>query len=139
MRILGIDYGAKRIGVAICDELGITAQALAVIERKNKKKDFEAIGNFLQIYGVEKIVVGYPLRLDGTAGIQCEKVDAFIRNLAALFSLPVIRWDEVLSTKAAEEILRETNIRVRRRKNVVDKIAAGMILQGYLDHLGRMK
>lgn len=139
MRILGIDYGAKRIGVAICDELGITAQALAVIERKNKNKDFETIGNFIKTYGVEKIVIGYPLRLDGTAGIQCEKVDAFIRNLETLFSLPVIRWDEAFSTKEAEEIMREANIRIKKKKGVVDKIAAGMILQGYLDHLRKIK
>lgn len=139
MRILGIDYGAKRIGVAICDELGMTAQALAVIERKNKKKDFDAIENFVQTYGVEKIVIGYPRRLDGTAGIQCEKVDAFILDLETIFSLPVIRWDEALSTKEAEEILREANVRQKKRKGVVDKIAAGIILQGYLDHLSKMK
>ncbi len=135
MRILGLDYGAKRIGVAICDELGLTAQALAVIERKNKKSDLAAIDYFVQTYGVEKIVIGYPLRLDGTAGIQCEKVDAFIRILAVLFPIPIIRWDEALSTKEAEEILRTLQVRVKKRRGVVDKIAAGKILQGYLDSL----
>jgi putative Holliday junction resolvase len=133
MRVLGLDYGEKRIGVAVCDELGLTAQALAVIARKNKKSDLGAIGNYVQSYGVEKIVIGYPLRLDGTAGIQCEKVDRFIHALASLFSLPIIRWDETLTTKDAEELLRTANVRAKKRKGLVDKIAAGMILQGYLD------
>lgn len=139
MRILGIDYGAKRMGVAISDELGITAQALAVIVRKNKRTDIEAIGNFIKTYGVEIIVVGYPLRLDGTIGIQCEKVNAFIRGLEATFFLPIIRWDESLSTKDAEEILREANVRIKKRKGMVDKIAASIILQGYLNYQSKLK
>ncbi len=133
MRILGLDYGRKRIGVALCDELGLTAQGLAVIERKSKKKDLEAIAQFIQRYSVERIVIGYPLRLDGTIGIQCGEVDRFIAALATRISLPIIRWDETLTTKDAEEILRTANVRPKKRKAVVDKIAAGMILQGYLD------
>ncbi len=137
MRILGLDYGARRIGVAVSDELGLTAQGLGVIERKNKKHDFAAIENTVRSYSVETIVVGYPLRLDGSRGIQCEKVDHFIRLLESLLSLPVIRWDETLTTKDAEELLRMANVRAKKRKMVVDKIAAGMILQGYLDSLDR--
>lgn len=133
MRVLGIDYGEKRIGVAVCDELGMTAQGLGVIARKNKRRDLEAIAHYVQLYGVEKIVIGYPLRLDGTVGIQCEKVDRFIHALASLFPVPIIRWDETLTTKDAEEILRIANVRPEKRKALVDKIAAGMILQGYLD------
>lgn len=133
MRVLGLDYGEKRIGVAVCDELGMTAQGLSVIERKNKKRDLGAIANYVQTYCVEKIVIGYPLRLDGTAGIQCEKVDRFIHALESLFSIPIIRRDETLTTKDAEEILRTANVRAKKRKAVVDKIAAGMILQGYLN------
>jgi putative Holliday junction resolvase len=133
MRVLGLDYGEKRIGVAVCDELGITAQGLGVIARKNKKRDLEAIAHYVQIYDVEKIVIGYPLRLDGTVGIQCEKVDRFIHALASLFSIPIIKWDETCTTKDAEEILRTVNVRAKKRKALVDKIAAGMILQGYLD------
>lgn len=133
MRILGLDYGKKRIGVAVCDELGMTAQGLAVIERKNKKHDLEAIARYIQTWGVEKIVIGYPIRLDGEAGIQCEKVDRFILSLASAFSIPIIKWDETLTTKDAEEILRTADVRAKKRKAVVDKIAAGMILQGYLD------
>ena len=135
MRILGLDYGRKRIGVAVCDELGMTAQGLAVIERKNKKKDLEALLHFINIYGVEKIVMGYPLKLDGMPGPQCEEVDRFILSLQSKLSIPIIRWDETLSTKDAEEIMRTANVKAKKRKAVVDKIAAGMILQRYLDSL----
>lgn len=137
MRLLGLDYGEKRIGVAVCDELGLTAQGLAVIERKNKKRDLEAIAGYVKTYEVEKIVIGYPLRLDGTAGIQCEKVDRFIKALASSFPVPIIRWDETLTTKDAEEILRTANVRAKKRRALVDKIAAGMILQGYLEASAR--
>ena len=133
MRILGLDYGDKKIGVAVCDELGMTAQGLAVIERKSRKRDLEAIDYYVRTYGVEKIVMGYPLRLDGTPGIQCEKVDRFIRSMEAVLPVPVIRWDETLTTKDAEEILKTAHVRAKKRKAVIDKIAAGMILQRYLD------
>jgi len=135
MRILGLDYGSKRIGVAICDELGITAQVLATITRKNQRQDLQAIAGFIKKYGVEKIVIGYPIRLDGTEGIQCEKTNRFIRILESTFSLPVIRWEETLTTKEAENILMEANMRRKKRKNVVDKLAASLILQGYLNSL----
>ena len=135
MRILGLDYGKKRIGVAVCDELGMTVQGLAVIERKDKKRVLSAIAHYVQTYGVEKIVIGYPLRLDGTTGIECEKVDRFILSLESTLPIPISRWDETLTTKDAEEILRTAHVRADKRKAVVDKIAAGMILQGYLDSL----
>ena len=77
MRILGLDYGEKRIGVAICDELGFTAQGLQTIVRKNKKHDWEILGNLVKNYKVDKILIGYPVRLDGSEGIQCEKVNSF--------------------------------------------------------------
>lgn len=133
MRILSLDYGSKRIGVAVCDELGMTAQGLATIARKNRRKDLEEIAGFIRTYSVEKIVIGYPIRLDGTEGIQCEKINKFASMLESTFSLPVIKWDETLSTKAAEEILIRANIARKRRKNIVDKLAASLILQGYLD------
>jgi putative Holliday junction resolvase len=133
MRILSLDYGSKRIGVAVCDELGMTAQGLATIARKNRRKDLEEIAGFIRTYNVEKIVIGYPIRLDGTEGIECEKINKFASLLESTFSLPVIKWDETLSTKAAEEILIRANIARKRRKNIVDKLAASLILQGYLD------
>ncbi len=133
MRILGLDYGSKRIGVAVCDELGITAQGLATITRKNRRQDMEEIARFIRTYSVEKIVIGYPIKLDGTEGIQCEKVSKFARLLETTFSLPVIKRDETLTTKEAEDILMRANIRRGKRKGIVDKLAACLILQGYLD------
>jgi putative Holliday junction resolvase len=133
MRILGLDYGSKRIGVAVCDELGMTAQGLATIARKNRQQDLEEIARFIRKYNVEKIVIGYPIRLDGTEGIQCEKISKFASLLESTFSLPIIKWDETLSTKEAEEILIRANMRRDKRKNIVDRVAASLILQGYLD------
>jgi len=139
MRILGIDYGSKRLGLAMCDELGLTAQALTTITRKNRERDLKEIETVIKQYNVETIVVGYPLRLDGTEGIQCEKVNRFVDILESRFSLPIVKWDETLSTKEAEQILIEANINRKKRKDVVDKIAAAIILQGYLDYISRTK
>ena len=137
MRILGLDYGSRRIGVALCDELGMAAQGLATIVRKNRETDLGAISDLVRRHGVERIVVGYPLRLDGSEGIQCEKINRFIRRLEGRLSLPVIRWDETLSTKEAEELLRERGVRPERRRELVDRVAASIILQGYLDATAR--
>ena len=133
MRILGLDYGSKRIGVAVCDELGMTAQGLATIIQKNRQQTLEEIAGFIRTYNAEKIVIGYPIRLDGSEGIQCEKINNFASILESTFSLPVIKWDETLSTKEAEEILTRANIARNKRRNIVDKLAASLILQGYLD------
>jgi putative Holliday junction resolvase len=135
LRILGIDYGSRRIGVAVCDELGITAQGVTTINRKNRESDIEAIAKLVSCYNIEKIVIGYPLRLDGSEGIQCEKVNRFSRRLEIRVSLSVVRWDETLSTMRAEEILRETGVPLAKRRAVVDRIAAAIILQDYLDTL----
>ncbi|MEN6320397.1 MAG: Holliday junction resolvase RuvX [Syntrophaceae bacterium] len=133
MRILGLDYGSKRIGVAVCDEMGITAQGIATITRKNRTQVLNEIAVFIRKYDVEKIVIGYPLRFDGTEGIQCEKIRKFAKLLETIFSIPVIKQDETLTTKEAEGILIQANMRWEKRKTVVDKIAATLILQGYLD------
>jgi putative holliday junction resolvase len=137
LRILGLDYGEKRIGVAICDELGFTAQGLPTIIRKTKKLDLNILGNLIRDYKVEKIVIGYPLRIDGSEGIQCEKVNRFSVLLDKTFSLPVIKWPETLSTKEAEEILINSGVRWEKRKKMVDKLAACIILQGYLDSIAK--
>lgn len=133
MRILCLDYGEKRIGAAICDELGMTAQGLPTIIRKSKKHDLDILGNLIKSYNVEKIVIGYPVRLDGSEGIQCEKVNRFSVLLDKTFSLTVIKWPETLSTKEAEEILINSGVRWQKRKKMVDKLAACLILQNYLD------
>jgi putative Holliday junction resolvase len=133
MRILCLDYGEKRIGVAVSDELEITARGVATISRKGLKRDLEMIADMIGTCEAEKIVVGYPLRLDGTAGIQCEKVDRFIQALGRRFPLPVERWDETLSTREAEEILSENLVGRKKRKQVVDRLAASIILLSYLE------
>lgn len=133
MRILGLDYGEKRIGAAVCDELGMTAQGLPTLSRKSKKHDLEVLGQWIRNYAVEKIVIGYPLRLDGSEGIQCEKVNRFANLLSKSFSLPVVKWPETMSTKEAEEILISAGVRWQKRKEKVDRLAACLILQSYLD------
>lgn len=137
MRILGIDYGEKRIGLALSDELEMTARGLSVIERRSKRKDLEAIAASVSEHGVGAIVVGYPLRLDGTAGIQCEKVDRFIAGLRDVVSVPVIAWDETLSTKEAEGLMREAGVKRKKKRGMVDRIAAAVILQDYLNRKSR--
>lgn len=135
MRIMGLDYGTKRIGVALCDELGMTGQSLTTIFWKNREQVLAAIEDLVKNHGVEKIVIGYPLRLDGSEGIQCQKVSRFARLLEARLSIPVIKWDETLSSRTAEDILIEAGMRREKRKKIVDKMAAGIILQGYLNSL----
>jgi len=137
LRILGLDYGEKRIGAAICDELGMTAQGLPTIIRKSRKHDGDILDNLIKSYNVEKIVIGYPVRLDGSEGIQCEKVNRFSILLVKTFSLPVIKWPETLSTKEAEEILIKSGIHWKKRKDKIDKLAACVILQGYLDSIAK--
>ena len=137
MRVLGLDYGSRRIGVAVCDELGMTAQGVGTVVRKNRDAELAAIAVFIERFGVESIVVGYPVRLDGSEGIQCGKVNRFIRRLQIRFTIPVIRRDETLSTKEAEELLRETGVRREKKRRIVDRLAASIILQGYLDALAR--
>ncbi len=137
MRILCLDYGEKRIGVAICDELGMTAQGMPTITRKTKKHDMDILVNLIKTYNVEKIVIGYPVRLDGSEGIQCEKVNRYSMLLEKTFSLPVIKWPETLSTKEAEEILINSGVRWQKRKKMVDKLAACLILQNYLDSVDK--
>lgn len=137
LRILGLDFGEKRIGVAVSDELGMTAQGVSTIIRKNNKQVMEELKQVINRYQVEQIVIGYPLRLDGSEGIQCDKINHFGRYLETAFGLRVILWDETLSTKEAEGILRESGVHWKKQRAVVDKLASTLILQGYLDHLSR--
>ena len=134
VRILGLDYGSKRIGVAVSDELEIAARGLTTIIRKNQKNDLDEIAKIISIYSVEKIIIGYPIKLDGSEGIQCEKISRFAKLLEAKLRLPVIKWDETLTTKEAEDILIQAHVRREKRKRVIDKLAATLILQGYLDN-----
>jgi putative Holliday junction resolvase len=135
MRILGLDYGRKRIGVAICDEMGLVAHSLLAIERKTIKKDLAEIQRLAREFHVEKIVIGYPLTLDGKEGIQCKRVSKFSEMIEERLSLTVVKWDESLSTKEAEDILLEADMSRKKRRKRVDKLAAAIILQRYLDSL----
>ena len=139
MRILCLDYGEKRIGVAVCDELGLTAQGLSTIIRKTKKHDEKILQTIIEQYHIENIVIGYPVKLDGTEGIQCEKVNRFAKMLEKTFSLPVTKWPEALSTKEAQDILIQAGVKWRKRKEKTDKLAACLILQDYLNHIQKTR
>lgn len=132
MRILGIDMGQRRIGTAISDELGITAQALKTIDRVNTQDDLQVVCDLVQEYEVGEIVIGYPLHLNGTPGQEAEGYVAFGKELQKATGVPVFFWDERLTTVAAEKILLEGNLRRRKRRRVIDQIAACLLLEGYL-------
>lgn len=136
MRILGLDFGAKTTGVAVSDPLGITAQGVETITRKDENKLRQTcarIEELIREYEIEAIVLGYPKHMNNTAGERAEKTLAFKEMLERRTGLSVILWDERLTTSAAEQILIESGVRRENRKQVIDKIAAVLILQGYLD------
>lgn len=133
MKILGLDYGDRRIGVSISDDLGWTAQGLEVIERRKEGQDLLRIAELVKQYGVEEIVVGLPKNMNGTIGPRGELCQAFASELNEKFQLPIHLWDERLSTVAAERTLLEADVSRKKRKGVVDKLAAALILQNYLD------
>lgn len=142
MRIMGLDYGSKTVGVAISDSLLLTAQGIETIERKEEnklRKTLARIEALVKEYEVEKIVLGLPLNMNDTIGERAEKTLEFKAMLERRTGLEVILWDERLTTIEAEQILIESNVRREDRKKYIDKIAAGFILQGYLDSLYLMK
>ena len=133
-RILGLDVGDARIGVSISDELCIAAHGLCTIHRKSKKKDIGTVRQIINEYDVEKIVIGLPKMLSGEIGIQAQKVQKFIVALQKL-NIPIVTWDERLTTAEAHRILHETNASRKKRKKVIDQLAAVLILEGYLDRI----
>jgi putative Holliday junction resolvase len=132
-RVLGLDVGSKRIGVAVSDPLGVTAQGLPTLHRQNKRLDFEALAKLIGQYQISEIVVGLPLRMSGEEGIQAEKMQRFADELRAKFKLPVHLWDERLTSAEANRLLRETEMSIRRRGQVVDQMAAVLILQSWME------
>ena len=132
-RILGLDVGTKRIGVAISDPLGMTAQPLTTIVRESKKKDLEAIEALLTEYDIKKVVVGMPFNMNGTIGPSGEMVKMVAEKIKNKFKIELIYIDERLSTVSAERVLIERNIRREDRKDFIDKVAASYILKTYLD------
>ena len=138
MRILGLDYGTKTVGVAVSDELLITAQGVETVWRKSPSKLRQTLARIEELvrqYGVEKIVLGYPKNMNNTEGERCERTKEFKEMLEKRTGLEVVLWDERLTTVAADNSMIEMGVRREHRKEYVDEIAAIFILQGYLDFL----
>lgn len=135
MRILGLDVGSKTVGVAVSDELGWTAQGVETIPINEASGEFghERLEKLLKEYDVEKIVIGLPKNMNGTVGPRGEASKSFASRLEKRFGIPTILWDERLTTMAAERVLLEADVSRKKRKKVIDKMAASFILQSYLD------
>ncbi|MFN3198194.1 MAG: Holliday junction resolvase RuvX [Bradymonadia bacterium] len=132
-RVLALDIGERTMGMAISDEQRIIAQGLDTIRRTRMDKDLAALAEVIREHEIVRIVVGWPLRLNGKPGIQTQKVAKVAAAIEARFGLPIDRWDERLTTVAAQRALIEGNVRREKRRQVVDKVAATLILQGYLE------
>ena len=137
MRIMGLDFGSKSVGVAISDELLLTAQGIEIIRRKEENKLRQTLARIEELiveYGVEEIVLGLPKNMNATEGIRVELTNEFKEKLERRTGLSVHTWDERLTTVAADKAMIEAGIRREKRKDYVDMIAATFILQGYLDY-----
>ncbi len=139
MRFLGLDVGDKTIGVALSDELGWTAQALEVIRRKNLEEDIKRIKEIIDDYKVEQLIVGLPKDMHGKEGRQAKKVLEFIKAVQSKIDVPLRTWDERYTTQQAERTLLEGNLSRAKRKKIIDKVAAQVILQGYLDSRSQVR
>ena len=131
-RILALDYGTKRIGVALSDELGWTAQPLETFERRTLDWDVAHVAALVASHEVERVVLGFPLQLDGREGPAVQAMRAFAGTLEAGLSVPLILWDERMTTKAAEDLLIAADVSRKKRKGAVDRIAAALLLRSYL-------
>jgi putative Holliday junction resolvase len=134
MRLMGLDVGDKTVGVAVSDELGISAQPLTVIRRTDSiKKDLAEVRRLVEEYEVGRIVIGLPLMLNGTVGVQAQKVEEFAEGLRRRVRVPIVMWDERLSTSEIQRMLISDDQSRAKRKEVVDKLAASVILRSYMD------
>lgn len=135
MRVLGLDVGSKTVGVALSDELGWTAQGLKTLKINEEKQEFgfEEIGQLIKEYQVSRVVIGMPKNMNGSIGPRGEASKRFAEGIENQFAVPTVLWDERLTTMAAERVLLEADVSRKKRKKVIDKMAAVMILQGYLD------
>jgi putative pre-16S rRNA nuclease len=138
-RVIGIDVGSKTLGLALSDATRSIASSLVTLRRSRLADDLRQLLDLTEKHGVGGFVVGLPLNLDGSAGPRAQATRAFVRNLAKATPLPVLYWDERLSTVAAERTLLEADLSRKRRAEVVDKVAATLILQGALDRLSRLR
>lgn len=132
MRILGIDYGDARVGVAVSDLLGMTAQGVKTIKNTGIKRLLSELQEVLEEYKPEKIVIGLPKNMDGSEGFRAEATYEFAKKLETIYQGEIVFWDERLSSVGATRYLNETNTRGKKRKNVLDTVAACIILEGYL-------
>jgi putative holliday junction resolvase len=135
MRVMALDVGDKKIGVAISDELLLTAQGRPTLRRKNLRSDLEILRRLAMENDVQQIVIGQPLHMDGTPSTQSDRVARFSEELRKVLDLPIVFWDERLTSFEAEQHLEQMGMNWRRRREHVDKVAAMIILQNYLDSL----
>ena len=133
MRTLGIDYGDRKIGLAISDQLGITAQPLTSYRRKNKKEDAAFFKSLVSGYEIKEVIVGLPLRMDGSSGTRADKTREFAVWLEHTLNLPVHFWDERLTTKQANKLLSQQKISPKDKKDIEDQVSAVIILSTYLE------
>ena len=135
MKVLGLDIGEKRIGVAVSDELGYTAQGMKVLNRTGLDDDLAALKELIEAAEVSEVVVGLPKNMDGSVGEGAQKVLFFANKIEESISVPIILWDERWTTSEATRVLLQADLSRKKRRKVVDKLAAVLILQGYLDSL----
>ncbi|OGV61397.1 MAG: hypothetical protein A2283_00920 [Lentisphaerae bacterium RIFOXYA12_FULL_48_11] len=133
MRIIGLDYGDVRMGFAVCDPSGLFSMPLCVVELKNNLKPEDEVKKVCDENGAEKLVIGFPINMNGTCGPMATKVDTFIQKLRTILAIPIEKYDERMSTSQVERMLIESDMSRAKRKGVRDKLAAQVILQGYLD------
>jgi len=133
MRIMGLDFGTKRIGIAISDELLMTAQGVNTLYRNEPAKDIDELARLVRENGVEEVIVGLPLNMNGTYSAKTKEVVEFIGTLSKAVTVPVKTWDERLTSMQAERVLLEADASRAKRRQVTDKLAAQIILQSYLD------
>jgi putative Holliday junction resolvase len=131
-RILALDYGTKRIGVALSDELGWTAQPLETFERRTLDRDVAHVASLVQAHAVGTVVLGFPLQMDGREGPAIQAMRNFAVHLEQGLPVPLVLWDERLTTKAAEDLLIAADVSRKKRKGAVDRVAAAILLQSYL-------
>lgn len=133
MRIIGLDYGDVRLGFAVCDPSGSFSMPLCMVELKQGLKPEDAVKRVCEENEAEKLIVGFPINMNGSCGPMAAKVDAFIKKLESIISIPIEKYDERMSTSQVERMLIESDMSRAKRKGVRDKLAAQVILQGYLD------
>ena len=139
MRCLSLDVGDKTVGIAVSDPLGFTAQGVKTIQRTSNKNDVKEIGDLISEYEIDKLIIGLPKNMNGTEGERCEIVRKFAAKISVAYpDVEQIFWDEILSTVAAEKSLIAADVSRKKRKKVIDKMAAVYILQGYLDSVGNV-